>query len=193
MVAVPTHAAADVEEQTRDEEEHGGNFVGEGFGGMEVAGVEADGLLPRDGVAEIKFVRAGDVAFRADAEEFALHGVDFVLGGEFFREDGVERFEEALAGGDAVDFLAAGLEVEGVEVEAVFAGDEGENLFEVRAQLAGCAGTARIVSVTARPPPGSPAEADSRPPTSSPCQQWTEIRVRPRVSRVFSVSTPRAA
>ena len=46
----------------------------------------------------------------------------------------------------AVDFFAAGLEVEGMEVEPVLAGDEGENLFEVRAQFVRRAGAAGIIA-----------------------------------------------
>ena len=46
MVAVPAHAAADVEQQAGNKEKDRGNFVGEGFGRMKMPGVEADGLLP---------------------------------------------------------------------------------------------------------------------------------------------------
>ena len=54
---------------------------------MEVTRVEADGFLSGDGVAEIKFMRSGDVAFRANAEKFSFDGVDLVPLGEFLRED----------------------------------------------------------------------------------------------------------
>ena len=56
-------------------------------------------------------MRASDVAFRADAEKFALHGVDFIFLGEFFGENGVERFDQPFAGCNAVDrqvFVAVG-------------------------------------------------------------------------------------
>ena len=44
-----------------------------------MAGVEAEQLLLRDGVAQIELVRADDVAFRADAEQLALDRVEVVL------------------------------------------------------------------------------------------------------------------
>ena len=103
MIAVPTDAAADVQEQARDEEEDGRNFVGEGFRRMKVPGIEAHGFLPRDRVGEIKFVRAGGVALGADAEKFAFDRIDFVLRGELFRKDGVERICQALAGAEAIN------------------------------------------------------------------------------------------
>ncbi len=68
MVAVPAHTAADVEQKFRRELEHGGNLVGESFGGVKVAGVKAYELLVLHGVAEVELVRAHDVAFGADAE-----------------------------------------------------------------------------------------------------------------------------
>jgi len=43
-----------------------------------VAGVEADEFLARNGVAEVELVRADDVAFGAEAEEFAFDGVEVV-------------------------------------------------------------------------------------------------------------------
>ena len=55
---------------------------------MEVAGVEAEQLLPRDGVTEVKLVRADDIALAADAEELRFHGVE--IHRERLGEDGVE-------------------------------------------------------------------------------------------------------
>ena len=68
-----------------------------------MAGVEADEFFARDGVAEIEFVRADGIAFRADAEEFAFDGVEIVRGVERFGEDGIEGFGEAVARGGAID------------------------------------------------------------------------------------------
>ena len=45
VIAVPAHAAANVEQQAGDEEEHGGNLVGESFGRVEVSRIQADGFL----------------------------------------------------------------------------------------------------------------------------------------------------
>ena len=98
VVAVPAHAAADVQQNLRQKLEHARNLVSDGFRGMEMAGVEAKQLAARDGVAEIEFVRANGATLRADAKEFRLNGVEVVLGGQWLLEDGVERGSEAFAG-----------------------------------------------------------------------------------------------
>jgi hypothetical protein len=54
VVAVPAHAAADVQQNLRHELERARNLVGDGLGGMEMTGVEAEQLASRDGIAEIK-------------------------------------------------------------------------------------------------------------------------------------------
>ena len=87
-----------MKQKFRRELEHGGDFVGEAFGRVEVAGIEARELLVFDGVAEVEFVGADDVAFGADAEEFAFDGVEREAGGEFLGEDRVEGGGKALAG-----------------------------------------------------------------------------------------------
>ena len=46
----------------------------------------------------------------------------------------------------AVDFLTAVFEIEGMKIQPMFSGDEGEDFFEVRAQFVRRAGTARIVA-----------------------------------------------
>lgn len=46
----------------------------------------------------------------------------------------------------AIHFFTAELAIEGVEVEAMFAGDEGKRLVEVRAEFIGSAGFAWIVA-----------------------------------------------
>ena len=63
---------------------------------MIVAGIEAQELLPRHGITEVKLVRADDVALRAEPEQFALDGVANVPGVERLGEDRVQRFGEAL-------------------------------------------------------------------------------------------------
>ena len=70
---------------------------------MEVARVQGEQLLPRDGVAQVIFVRADDVALRADAEELALHGVQVVGPIDREGEDLVEGLGQALPRADAVD------------------------------------------------------------------------------------------
>src|SRR6185436_15009261 len=97
MVAVPTHAAADVQQNLRQELEHARNLVSNGLGRMEMAGVEAEQFEARDGIAEIEFVRANGAALHADAEEFRLDGIKIVLRRERLLEDGVERGGEAFA------------------------------------------------------------------------------------------------
>ena len=70
---------------------------------MEVARVQAEQLLPRDGVAQVILVRADDVALRADAEELALDRVQVVGPIDRDGEDLVEGLGQALPRGDAVD------------------------------------------------------------------------------------------
>ena len=111
MVAIPTHAAAHVEQQARNKKQHRRNLVGQCLGRVEVPGIKADRFLPRDGVSEVKLVRTRSVALRADAEELGLDGVNFLSGGEWLGEDGVERLDEPLPGSGAVHgqvFVAIG-------------------------------------------------------------------------------------
>ena len=79
MVAVPADAAADVQQNLIHEGHHGGDLVGDDLRRMEVAHVEAQELLVRDGVAQVELVRADDVALGADAEQLALHRVSRCL------------------------------------------------------------------------------------------------------------------
>lgn len=78
VVVVPAHRAADVQQQARDVEHGGGDLVGDHFRRMEVAGIEAQRRLTAGGVTHIELVGADGVAFGADAEQLALHGVDMV-------------------------------------------------------------------------------------------------------------------
>ncbi len=103
MVAVPAHAAADVQQDLVEVQEHGRDLVGDDLGRVVVAGVEAQQLLARDGVAEVELVRADDVALRADAEQLALDGVAVVLRVDRLGEDRVERLGQPLARPLAVD------------------------------------------------------------------------------------------
>ena len=102
MVAIPAHASADMEKEPRDVEHDGRNLVGDGFGGVEVTGVEAEEGLVLDGVAEVEFVGADDIAFGAEPEELALDGIEVMGGIDRWGEDGVEGVFEALARGEAV-------------------------------------------------------------------------------------------
>ena len=63
---------------------------------MEVPRIEAEQLLPCHRVAHVKFVRADDVGFRADAEQLALDRVAREGGINFLGKNGVERFFQAL-------------------------------------------------------------------------------------------------
>ena len=64
-----------------------------------MAGVEAQELLAREGVAEVKLVRADDVALRADAEELALDGVAVVAAGRSARRRSRRATRRAAARG----------------------------------------------------------------------------------------------
>ena len=103
MVAVPAHAPADVQQDLVEVHEHRRDLVRDDLGRMIMAGVEAEELLARDGIAEVKLVRADDVALRADAEELALDGVAVVPRVDRLGEDRVERLGEPLARPLAVD------------------------------------------------------------------------------------------
>ena len=103
VVAVPANAPADVQQDLVQIHEHRRDLVRDDLGRMVMAGVQAQELLAREGVAEVKLVRADDVALRADAEQLALDGVAVVLRVDRLGEDRVERFGEPLARALAVD------------------------------------------------------------------------------------------
>ena len=103
VIAIPADAAADVENDLRDVEHDRRDLVGEAFGGMEVAGVEAIEFLMLRGVAQVEFVGADDVGFGADAEEFRFNGVEVNLGIDLFLEDLVEGIAQAFARAVAID------------------------------------------------------------------------------------------
>ena len=102
VITVPTHPAADVQQNLRQEFQHAGNLVGDAFGGMVVPGVQRQQFFPADGVSEVKLMRAGHVAFAADTEQLGLHGVQIKLRRNGFLEDRIQRFREAGARSHAV-------------------------------------------------------------------------------------------
>ncbi len=98
MVAIPSHAAAHVEEKAGEELENRGDFIRQAFGGMEMSGIEAIKDLIFYGVSQIEFMGTDDVGFGADAKKFALNSVEVqgtINGGG---EDVVEGGGEAFAG-----------------------------------------------------------------------------------------------
>ncbi|CPR51879.1 Uncharacterised protein [Salmonella enterica subsp. enterica serovar Bovismorbificans] len=99
VVAIPAYRAADVQQQPWHIEHGGGNFVGNHFSGMEVARIQAQRGLTAGGVAHVELIGADGVAFRADAKQFALNGVDVVRRVEFLANDLIQRFQQALARG----------------------------------------------------------------------------------------------
>ena len=103
VVAVPANAPADVQQDLVQVHEHRRDLVRDDLGRMIVAGVQAQELVAREGIAEVKLVRADDVALRAEAEQLALDGVADVPGVERLGEDRVQRFGEPLARSLAVD------------------------------------------------------------------------------------------
>ncbi len=109
MIAVPAHAAADMEEQLRAEGEHGGDLIGDGLGGMEVAGVEADHQAIRERVTEVELVGADHEGLAAEAEELALHRVAQMRGVVLHVVDLIEGGlqERAVAGRLHRQFLRA--------------------------------------------------------------------------------------
>ncbi len=111
VVAVPAHAAADVQQQFGHVQQHRRDLVGNRFRRVEMAGIQAEQRLIFNGVPQIKFVRAHHIALRADAKELALNGVEVVGGIERPGEDLVQRILQALTRAKAVNgrvFVAIG-------------------------------------------------------------------------------------
>ena len=81
VVAIPAHSPADVQQDLVQVHEHGRDLVGDDLGRMVMTGVQAKELAPRDGITEVKLVRADDVALGAESEELALDGVAEGSGG----------------------------------------------------------------------------------------------------------------
>ena len=102
VVAVPSHATADVQQNLRHELQHAGNLVRDVFGRMIMAGIQREQLLSAEGVPQVKLMRADDKTFAADAEQLRLHRIQVQLRRNGFMKDRVERFGQACAGPDAI-------------------------------------------------------------------------------------------
>ena len=92
-----------MQQQARDIEHGGGDFVRDDFRRMEVAGIQAQRGLTAGGVAHVEFIGANGIAFGADTEQLALNGVDMVRRIEFFTDNFIQRVQQPLARGEAVD------------------------------------------------------------------------------------------
>ena len=97
MIAVPTHAPADMQKDLRQIEEHTRDLISDRLGGMVVARIEAEQFLSGDAVAEVEFSRSHSATLGPDAEELRLHGVEIVLGWQRLFEDFIERIGQPLA------------------------------------------------------------------------------------------------
>jgi len=75
VIAIPTDAAADVQQYFVEPHQDGRDLVGNRFRRVEMPGVEAEQLLAADGVAQVKLVRAHDIRFRAESEQLRLDGI----------------------------------------------------------------------------------------------------------------------
>ena len=113
MIAVPTHAATDVQENFRHEAQHRRNFIRHVFRRVIMTGVEADERLILHGVAEIKLMHTHRVAFRTDAEEFAFDGVEVVFRLSFFLKTAssdCSRRSRGLRRSAGVSFMPSGIQ-----------------------------------------------------------------------------------
>src|SRR6267378_3422741 len=108
VIAVPTHAAAELEEDVIHEAQGGRQLVGYDFGGVEVPGVQAQHDLPAGRVRQVELVGADRVALGADPEELALHGVPVELAGDRDRDHLVQRLDQAPSRAEAVVRLVLG-------------------------------------------------------------------------------------
>ncbi len=114
VVAVPAHRAADVQQQVRDVEHGGGDLVGNHFRRMEVAGIEAQRRLTAGGVTHIELVGADGVAFGADAEQLALHGVDMVRRVELLADHLIKGVQQRWRGAKrstVISFMPSGTQI----------------------------------------------------------------------------------
>ncbi len=95
MVAVPTHPTADVQQHLVHEGQHRRELVRDRFGGMEVPAIQAQEDIIGNGITQVELVRANDVAFRAEAEEFALDSIQVVARVNLLSKDRIQRvFQE---------------------------------------------------------------------------------------------------
>ena len=103
VIAVPAHRTADVQQQARHVEHGGGDFVGDHLGRVEVAGIQTQRGLAAGGVTHVELVRAHGVALGANAEQLALYGVDVVRRVQLLADGLIQRGQQALARGQAID------------------------------------------------------------------------------------------
>ncbi|MNS56304.1 hypothetical protein D3C72_891600 [compost metagenome] len=103
VVAVPAYRAAHVQQQARDVQNGGGDFVGDHLSRMEVARIQAQRRLAAGGVAHVELVGAHGVALGADAEQLALHRINVMRRIQFFADHLVESVQQALARSQAVN------------------------------------------------------------------------------------------
>ena len=102
VVAVPADAAADVEQDLRQEHQHRADLVRDRLGRMVVAGIERVEHLARQRVRQIELVRSDRITLAPDAEQLAFDGIEVEGGVERFREHRVERFDQARSGSHAI-------------------------------------------------------------------------------------------
>jgi hypothetical protein len=103
VIAVPSHAAAHVQENLGQIHEDRAQFVRNRFGRMVVSRVERIEDLAGQRVPEVELVRTDRVALVADAEQLSFDRVQVVRAVERILEDRVERLDEPFAGPDAID------------------------------------------------------------------------------------------
>jgi hypothetical protein len=103
VVAVPAHAAADVQQDLRGEREDRTDLVRDRLGRVVVARVEREEDLPRERVRQVELVRADRVTLHADPEQLALDRVAVAGRVDRHGEDLVERLDQACARPAAVD------------------------------------------------------------------------------------------
>ena len=92
MIAVPSNAPADVNEEFLKERQNRRNLVRNRLRRMEMAHVEADHLLPRYRIPHVEFVGTHDVRFAPDAEQLALQGILHLLAFVFLTENIIQGF-----------------------------------------------------------------------------------------------------
>ena len=109
MVAVPAHAAGDVQQYVIHELQARGDLGADDLGGMEVARVQRDHLAAGEGVAHHQLVGADGVALKAQREQLALNALEYELLVDLLGKDLVEGVDHAGAGGGGVggDVLVA--------------------------------------------------------------------------------------
>ena len=61
MVAIPAHAAADMQQQFVEKNQQGGNFVCDRLGWVEMSAVEGQQDFPADGIGRVKLHRTSHI------------------------------------------------------------------------------------------------------------------------------------